>query len=147
MGDTVYYRNWLMWLWKPGCSTICHLHLEYQKASDVIQPKPEGLPVGSWWCKSLTEYESLSNSSKGGRWMSRFKQKQPICPSSAFFLFFFLSFLFFGCTYGMWRCMGQRLNPCHSSDPSWCSDITGFLTCCTAREFPSSNILLYQSPQ
>ena len=29
---------------------------------------------------------------------------------------------------------GREMNPCHSNDPSHCSDNTGSLTCCTTRE-------------
>ena len=29
---------------------------------------------------------------------------------------------FFGCAHGMWKFPGQGSNPCHSSDPSCCSD-------------------------
>ena len=33
-----------------------------------------------------------------------------------------LFFFFFCHTHGMWKFLGQGLNPCHSSDPSCCSD-------------------------
>ena len=40
----------------------------------------------------------------------------------------------FGRAQGVWKNPGQRWNPCHSSDPSCCSDNTRSLTCCTTRE-------------
>ena len=44
---------------------------------------------------------------------------------SLFYLPFF--FLFFGHTCRMWKLPGQGSNPCHSSNPSHCSDNTGSL--------------------
>ena len=39
----------------------------------------------------------------------------------------------FGRTCCMWKCPGQGLNPCHSSDPSRCSDNAWSLTHCTTK--------------
>ena len=36
----------------------------------------------------------------------------------------------------MWKFPGQRWNPCHSSDPSCCSDNAGSPTHCATRELP-----------
>ena len=41
---------------------------------------------------------------------------------------------FFGCSYGMWKSLGQGLDLDHSSDLSSCSNNTGSLTRCTTRE-------------
>ena len=48
-------------------------------------------------------------------------------------VFFFL-FLFFVCSCGTLKFPAQGLNPCHSSDPSCCSDNSGSLTHCATRE-------------
>ena len=42
-------------------------------------------------------------------------------------------FKFFGHTHSMWKFSGQGWNPCHSSDPSHCSDNTRSLTHCATR--------------
>lgn len=34
----------------------------------------------------------------------------------------------------MWKFPGQESNLCHSSEPSRCSDITGYITRCATRE-------------
>ena len=47
-------------------------------------------------------------------------------------------FIYFGCTCGMWKFLGLGTNPCHSSNSSHCSDNTGSLTNCTARELPGT---------
>ena len=57
--------------------------------------------------------------------------------SKKFYLFFYL-FIFFGCTCGIWKFLGQGSNLCHSSDQSCCSDNTRSLTCCAIRELPKS---------
>ena len=54
---------------------------------------------------------------------------------------------FFCYTPGMWKFPDQRLNPCHSSNPSCCSDNTGSLTPCAMREFPRSFTFLLLKPQ
>ena len=50
-----------------------------------------------------------------------------------------LIFFFFGQDLGMWKFMGQGLNPCQSS---CCSDNARSLTCCTTRELRTSLIFL-----
>ena len=52
------------------------------------------------------------------------------CMKSGFLPFF----LFFGCTHGTWKFLGQGSNLCHSSDLSCPSDNAGSSTCCTTRE-------------
>lgn len=47
-----------------------------------------------------------------------------------------MSILFFPHTLGMWRFLGQGLELCHSSTPSYCSDNTRYLSCCATRERP-----------
>ena len=42
---------------------------------------------------------------------------------------------FLGCAWSMRKLLGQGGNPCHSSDPSHCSDHVGSLTCYATREF------------
>ena len=43
------------------------------------------------------------------------------------FIYLFI-YLFFGCLHGMYKFLGQRLNPHHRSNPSHCSDSAGSLT-------------------
>ena len=50
-----------------------------------------------------------------------------------FILFYFILILF-GCTHDMWKFLGQGSNPCHSNDPSHCSDKAKSLTQCATRE-------------
>ena len=54
------------------------------------------------------------------------------------FIYFFTTFVFFffGCAWGVWKFPGHRLNLCHSSDPSCCSDNTRSLTSWATRELP-----------
>ena len=40
----------------------------------------------------------------------------------------------FGCVCSTWKFPGQGLNPCHSSDPSHCSDNARSLIYCVTRE-------------
>ena len=42
--------------------------------------------------------------------------------------------LFFGCTCGMWKFLGQGSKLCHSSGLCCCNGIARFLTCWTTRE-------------
>ena len=42
----------------------------------------------------------------------------------------------------MWKFPGQGLNLCHSSDPRYCSDNAGSLTCCIARKLPGDCVLM-----
>ena len=62
-------------------------------------------------------------------------------------LIFYL-FIYFGGTLDMWKFPGQGSNPCHSNDPSSCSDNARSLTHCATRELLSplyfrDYILLY----
>ena len=52
------------------------------------------------------------------------------------FLFFriFFFFIFFGLAHSMWKFLGQRSNPLHSSTPNCCSDNARSLTPCTTKE-------------
>ena len=43
------------------------------------------------------------------------------------FIYLFI-YLFFGCLHGMYKFLGQRLNPHYRSNPSHCSDSAGSLT-------------------
>ena len=52
------------------------------------------------------------------------------------FTFLSSSIIIFGCTCGLWKFLGQKSNPCHGSDPSYCSDNARSLTTCATREFP-----------
>ena len=45
-----------------------------------------------------------------------------------------ISFFFFICSTQ--KFLGQVLNPCHSNDPSPCSDNAKSLTCCLTGELP-----------
>ena len=56
---------------------------------------------------------------------------------NTFVLNFNFFFFFFGHTCSMWKFPGQRLNPCHSSHPSCCSDNARYLAYCTSRELLS----------
>ena len=47
---------------------------------------------------------------------------------------FFFFFFFFGCAHGTWKFPNHGMNPCHSNDPSCCSDNAESLTCCATRE-------------
>ena len=51
-----------------------------------------------------------------------------------------------GCILGMWKIPGQGLKPCHSSNPSLCSDNTGSLTHCATRELSKTQFGLSYSP-
>ena len=42
----------------------------------------------------------------------------------------------------MWKFPGQGSNPCHSSEPSHCSDNVGSLICCNTRELLFINLFL-----
>lgn len=44
------------------------------------------------------------------------------------FFFLLIFFFFFGCLHGMYKFLGQRLNPHYRSNPSHCSDSAGSLT-------------------
>ena len=44
------------------------------------------------------------------------------------------TYIFFGRTLGMWKFLRQGSNPCHSSDPSRCSDNAGSLNGCATRK-------------
>ena len=46
----------------------------------------------------------------------------------------------------MWKFPGQGWNPCHSSNPSHCSDNTRSLTCGTTRECRSDLVLMTIEP-
>ena len=50
--------------------------------------------------------------------------------------FFFFFFFFFWPSHGMRKFPGQRLNPHHSSDLSFCTDNVRSLSCWAARECP-----------
>ena len=52
-----------------------------------------------------------------------------------FIYLFFLSF-FLGLHHNMWTFLGQRSNPCLSSNPSHCSDNARSLIDCFTRDFP-----------
>ena len=54
--------------------------------------------------------------------------------------FFFL--FFSGCICDMCKFLSQVSNPCHSSNPSHCSDSAGSLTYCTTRELQSIHSLI-----
>ena len=43
-------------------------------------------------------------------------------------------FFFFGHAWGRWKFPDQGWNPCHSSNPTHCSDNAGSLTCWATRE-------------
>ena len=49
---------------------------------------------------------------------------------------------FFGHTFGMWKFLGQKLNPCHYSNRSCCSDNAESLTYCTTRELLEFSFLM-----
>ena len=51
------------------------------------------------------------------------------------FLTCFLHWIFLGGWQGMWKSLGQGLNPRHSSNPSCWRDNARSLTCCVTREF------------
>ena len=61
---------------------------------------------------------------------------------SQFGIFFLSFFFFFGLALGMWNFLGQELNPCHSSNPSHCSDNARSLTCWVLRDFQVCGNLL-----
>ena len=46
-----------------------------------------------------------------------------------------------GHTFGMWKFLGQGLNPHHCSNPHHCNDNPGYLTRCTTVEFLRENLL------
>ena len=56
--------------------------------------------------------------------------------------FLLLFVCLFGCTCSTWTFLGQELNPCHSSDPSHCTDSTGSLSRFTTRELHASHFEL-----
>ena len=58
---------------------------------------------------------------------------KPSKPRIDWLIDWFLSF-FLCYTCGMWTFQDQRFNPCHSHDPSNCTDNARFLTCCTISE-------------
>ena len=53
-----------------------------------------------------------------------------------------LFYLFFGHSHSIWKFLGQGSNPCHSSNPSHCSDTTRFLTHCATKELQDFIILI-----
>ena len=59
------------------------------------------------------------------------------------FIYFYFAERFFCHAHGMQKFLGQGSNPCHSGDPSHCSDNTGSSTHYTARELPLNNFLLF----
>ena len=50
---------------------------------------------------------------------------------------------FFGCSHGIWMLSDQGLNPCHSSDPSHCSDNARSSTHCATKKLLQRATLIY----
>ena len=66
-----------------------------------------------------------------------------ICLPEFFFLCFVLFFGFFLLHLWHVEVPGQRLNPCHSSSLSHCSDSAWSLTCCATVATPLDNFMLF----
>ena len=89
--------------------------------------------------------QKIKNKKGGGGFY--FLENIELIVGSCFFilsdnLFFF--FFFFGHICGMWKFPGQGSNPCHSSNPSHCSENARSLTCCTHKRTPQFDNLYFK---
>ena len=130
-------KNFCSWKNKKLCVSVrcfCLWLPPRPRYSQACRLRPQKVP-----------WETREREGYTGSWLllsppSSFKWADLKCPldapclASSWCLCSVFSFFFFPQACRMWKFLAQGLNPCHSGDPSHCSNNAGSLPCCTTGE-------------